>query len=209
MSQAKSHEVHWLDQLLFEPGSFYIMDRGYLDFKRLHHIHNAGAFFLIRAKNNTALQRVYSRPIDKPNGVHVDQTVRLLNFYARKDYPQHLRLVKFYHPSYEHTLLLLTNNFELPALTIAMLYKARWQIELFFKWIKQNLRIKSFYGTSDNAVRTQIWIAVCVYVLVAIIKKQLNLPQSLYQILQILSINAFEKTSLHQLLTKTDYPTLS
>lgn len=202
ITSADVHEVNWLDELIFELGAFYIMDRGYMDFKRLYLIQLAKAFFVTRAKCNTQLRRLYSHRIEKNTGLRCDHTVRPANFYAAKDYPDALRRIKFYDEKSKRFFIFLTNNFDVPALTICQLYQKRWQVELFFKWIKQNLRIKNFYGTSDNAVRTQIWIAVCVYVLVAIIKKELNLPFSLYEILQILSINAFEQTPLHQLLTK-------
>jgi hypothetical protein len=197
------HEVNWLDHLIFEPGAFYIMDRGYLDFARLYRIVRAGAFFVTRAKKGQRLARLYSHPVDFSAGVRCDQTVRPTGFYARRDYPAKLRRIKFYDAPNDRLFVFLTNHFELPALTIAQLYAKRWQIELFFRWIKQNLRIKSFYGTSDNAVQTQIWIAVCVYVLVAIVKKELHLEKSLYEILQVLSVTPFEQLPLHELLTKS------
>ena len=201
------HEVNWLDDLIFEPGAFYIMDRGYLDFARLYRIVQAGAFFIIRAKRGLKLARLYSRPVDFATGVRCDQTVRPTGVDTRHEYPAKLRRIKFYDAANDRTFVFLTNHFELPAATIAALYAKRWQIELFFRWIKQNLRIKTFYGTSDNAVKTQIWIALCVYVLVAIVKKELKLEPSLYEILQILSVTPFEQIPLHELLTKTYDPT--
>ena len=201
------HEINWLDNLIFEPGAFYIMDRGYLDFARLYRIVKAGAFFVIRAKRGLRLARLYSHPIDFATGVRCDQTVRPTGVDAHHDYPTKLRRIKFYDSLNDRTLVFLTNHFELPALTITQLYAKRWQIELFFRWIKQNLRIKTFYGTSDNAVKTQIWIAICVYVLVAIVKKELQLPQSLYEILQILSVTPFEQVPLQELLATTYDPT--
>lgn len=201
------HEVNWLDDLIFELGAFYIMDRGYLDFARLYRIVKAGAFFIIRAKRGLKLARLYSRPVDFATGVRCDQTVRPTGVDTRHEYPAKLRRIKFYDAANDRTFVFLTNHFELPAATIAALYAKRWQIELFFRWIKQNLRIKTFYGTSDNAVKTQIWIALCVYVLVAIVKKELKLEPSLYEILQILSVTPFEQIPLHELLTKTYDPT--
>jgi hypothetical protein len=196
------HEVNWLDQLLFEPGAFYIMDRGYLDFARLYRLVLAGAFFVTRTKKGIKLARLYSHPVDFATGVRCDQTVRPTGVDTRHEYPAKLRRIKFYDATNDRTFVFLTNHFELPAATIAALYARRWQIELFFRWIKQNLRIKTFYGTSDNAVKTQIWIAVCVYVLVAIVKKELRLEPSLYEILQILSVTPFEQTPLQELLAK-------
>jgi len=201
------HEVNWLDLLIFEPGAFYIMDRGYLDFARLYRITQAGAFFITRAKKGVKFARLYSRPVDFTTGVRCDQTVRPTGATTRRDYPAKLRRIKFYDAPNHRTFVFLTNHFELPAATIAALYAKRWQIELFFRWIKQNLRIKTFYGTSDNAVKTQIWIAVCVYVLVAIVKKELHLESSLYEILQILSVTPFEQIPLPELLTKAYDPT--
>ena len=196
------HEVNWLDQLIFEPGAFYIMDRGYLDFARLYRLALAGAFFVTRAKKGVRLARLYSHPVDFATGVRCDQTVRPTGATTRRHYPAKLRRIKFYDAPNHRTFVFLTNHFELPAATIAALYARRWQIELFFRWIKQNLRIKTFYGTSDNAVKTQIWIAVCVYVLVAIVKKELHLQPSLYEILQILSVTPFEQIPLPELLAK-------
>ena len=195
------HDVNILDQLAYEAGSFYIVDRGYLDFARLHRLHQSGAFFVTRAKRNSRCTRRYSRPVDKTTGLRFDQTVVLTGFYARRDYPDALRRIGFRDPESGKALVFLTNNFTEPALTIAQLYHCRWQIELFFKWIKQHLRIKAFYGTSENAVRTQVWIAIAVYLLVAILKKRLHLSSSLYTILQILSLTLFEKTPILEALS--------
>ncbi len=200
ISDGKMHDVNVLDLLLPEAGAFYVMDRGYVDFSRLFTLHQGSAFFVIRAKSNLQCRRLYSRPVDKSLGLRCDQTVRLTGFYAARDYPKKLRRVKYHDLKTDKTFVFLTNNFALPAMTIADLYRCRWQVELFFKWIKQYLRIKSFYGTTDNAVKTQIWIAVSVYVLVAIIKKRLNLDTSLFTILQILSATIFENITLNQLL---------
>ncbi len=201
VTHGKVHEVNILDQLIIEAGALYIMDRGYIDFTRLHALHLSGAFFVIRAKDNFRFRRLYSHPIDKATGLQCDQIITTKNFYARKDYPEKLRRIRFFDKNTRKRLVFLTNNFTLPALTIAELYRCRWQIELFFKWIKQHLRIKSFYGTTENAVKTQIWIAISVYVLVAIVKKTLNIDSSLYTILQILSVTLFEKTPIKQALT--------
>ncbi len=200
ISDGKMHEVNVLDILIPEAGSFYIMDRGFTDFARWFTLHQAQAFFVIRGKSNLLCRRVYSRAVDKSTGLRCDQTIALIAPKAGKDYPQHLRRIKFYDAEHDKDLVFLTNNFDLPALTIAQLYRCRWQVELFFKWIKQHLRIKRFYGTTENAVKTQIWIAISVYVLVAIVKKRLNTDASLYTILQILSLTLFEKTPLDQLL---------
>lgn len=202
ISDGKLHDVNILDVLIPEPGSFYIMDRAYLDFTRLYALNQQHALFVIRAKSNLKFRRIYSHQIDKTAGLKCDQTVALSGFYTAKNYPEKLRRIKYRDAETEKTFVFLTNNFTLPAITITHLYRSRWQIELFFKWIKQNLRIKSFYGTSENAVKTQIWIAVSVYVLAAIIKKRLKLDASLYTILQILSVTIFERTPLYQLLTK-------
>lgn len=207
VSDGKMHEVNVLDLMTPEPGSFTIMDRGFLDFGRLYRLTQAGAFFVIRPKSNTAFQRVYSQPVDKPTGLRCDQTVRLTGVTSTHDYPQYLRYVVFYDEESDKRLGFFTNNFELPALTIAQLYKSRWQVELFFKWIKQHLRIKAFFGTNENAVKTQIWIAISVYVLVAIVKKRLGADASLYTILQILSLTLFEKKNLNQLLRDADLQT--
>ena len=207
ISDGKLHDINVLDELIPEPASFYVMDRGYLDFARLYTISQCAAFFVIRAKSNFQFRRIYSHPIDKDTGLKCDQTIALTGPHTSKDYPEKLRRIKYHDAQTNKTLVFLTNSFTLPALTIAQLYRCRWQIELFFKWIKQNLRIKSFYGTTDNAVKTQVWIAVSVYVLVAIIKKRLRLDMSLYTILQILSVNVFERTSLLQILTDEHYKT--
>lgn len=196
ITHGKIHDVTILDQMAFETGAFYIFDRGYLDFARLHKIHRACALFVTRAKNNFQFKRLYSQPVDKSTGVQCDQIIVLKGFYAKKDYPDKLRRIRYFDATQNKWFVFLTNNFTLPALTIAQLYQSRWQIELFFKWIKQHLRIKAFYGTSDNAVKTQIWIAITVYVLVAIVKKQLKLEKSLYTILQILSVTLFEKSPI-------------
>jgi hypothetical protein len=194
ISDGKMADVKVLDILSAEAGAFYVMDRGYVDFERLYALHQARAFFVTRAKSNFQFQRRYSRAVDTSTGLRCDQTVMLTGFYTVQHYPEPLRRIRFYDAETAKRLVFLTNNFALPALTIAQLYKARWLVELFFKWIKQHLRIKAFYGTSENAVKTQIWIAVSVYVLVAIVKKKLHLKQSLYTILQILSLSLFEKT---------------
>jgi Domain of unknown function (DUF4372)/Transposase DDE domain len=200
ISDGKLHEVNVLDQLVPEPGAFYVMDRGYLDFERLGRYDAAGSFFVIRAKSNLKAQRRYSQPVDRRTGLICDQTVVLTSYYSHKGFDAPLRRIRFKDPESGKTLVFLTNNFVLPALTITRLYRLRWQIELFFKWIKQHLRIKAFFGTSENAVKTQIWIAVSVYVLVAIVKKRLALSASLYEILQILSLTMFERIPLEQLL---------
>ena len=205
ISDGKLHEVNVLDIIPLETGAFYIMDRGFLDFSRLHAVTRASAFFVIRAKSNLKCRRLYSHPVDKVTGVVCDQSILLTLPKSAGDYPDKLRRVRYYDAETEKTLVFLTNNFLLPAITIAQLYKQLWQVELFFKWIKQNLRIKSFYGTSENAVKTQIWIAVSVYLIVAIIKKRLNIQESLYTILQVLSVSLFERTSMFRLLTFHDY----
>jgi len=204
ISDGKLHDVNVLDELIPEPGSFYIMDRGYLDFARLFRINQWAAFFVIRAKSNFRFHRTYSHPTEKNTGVKCDQTIRLAGFYPSKDYPDKLRRIKYFDSTTGKTLVFLTNNFTLPAQTIADLYRCRWQVELFFKWIKQHLRIKSFFGTTENAVKTQVWIAVSVYVIVAIIKKRLKITTSLYTILQVLSLTIFEKMPLLQIVTKND-----
>jgi hypothetical protein len=203
ISDGKMHEVNILDQLLPEPGAFYIMDRGFLDFERLHRFHLAGSFFITRGKSNLRVQRRYSHPVDRSTGLICDQTVVLSGFYSRQNFATPARRIRFKDPQTAKTLIFLTNNFALPALTITELYRCRWQVELFFKWIKQHLRIKSFFGTSENAVKSQIWIAVAVYVLVAIVKKRLHITASLYEMLQILSLTMFEKIPLDQLLAQT------
>ena len=198
------HDDNIMDELFWEPGSIDVMDRGYVDFSRLFRIHQNSAFFVTRAKKNFRFQRLYSHMVDKATGLRCDQTVSLCGFYAQKDYPEKLRRVRYFDQQTHKALVFLTNNFTLPPLTIAQLYRCRWQVELFFKWIKQHLRIKVFYGTSDNAVKTQIWIAVSIYVLVAIVKRRLNLDHSLYSILQILSVTILEKTPLLQVLSNFD-----
>jgi hypothetical protein len=202
ISDGKMHEVNILDQLLPEPGAFYIMDRGFLDFERLYRFHQAGSFFVTRGKSNLKVQRRYSRPVDRKTGLICDQSVVLTGFYSHQGFQAPLRRIRFKDPETAKTLVFLTNNFILPAFTITELYRCRWQVELFFKWIKQHLRIKAFYGISENAVKSQIWIAVSAYVLVAIVKKRLHLSASLYEILQILSLTMFEKIPLHQLLAQ-------
>jgi len=203
ISNGKMHEVSILDQLVPEPGAFYIMDRGFLDFGRLYRFHQAGSFFVTRAKSNTKAQRRYSHRVDRSTGLICDQTIFLTGVYSPQDYEAPLRRIRFKDPDTAKTLIFLTNNFVLPAFTITELYRCRWQVELFFKWIKQHLRIKAFFGTSENAVKSQIWIAVSVYVLVAIVRKRLKLSASLYQILQILSLTMFERMPLDQLLAQT------
>lgn len=205
ITDGKLHDVNVLDILIPEAGSIYVMDRGYTDFTRLYVMHQSTAFFVIRAKTNLKCQRIYSHPVDKTKGLRCDQTVRLTGFYTSKDYPEKLRRIKYFDYKSGRTFVFLTNNFLLPAMTITELYRCRWQIELFFKWIKQHLRIKTFYGTTENAVKTQIWIAVSVYVLIAIIKKRLNLDMSLYTILQIISVTVFNKTPLYQMVMDTEY----
>ena len=204
ITDGKTHEVNILDQIIWEAGAIYLMDRGYLDFSRLYNIHQSGAFFVTRAKRRFKYKRILSTPVDKSRGLKCDQTVTLENFYQKKGYPERLRRIHYFDTINQNRLIFLTNNFRLSALTIADLYRCRWQVELFFRWIKQHLRIKAFYGTSENAVKTQIWIAISVYVLVAIIKKRLNLDRSLYSILQILSLSLLEKMPISQALTGSD-----
>jgi len=204
ITHGKVHEVKILDQLSFEAGAFYVMDRGYLDFRRLYKLHRAAAFFVTRARKGFDFQRRYSRPVDRTTGVICDQVVTLVNPVPRKGYPESLRRIRYNDAQTEQRLVFLTNNFNLPSLTIAELYRSRWQVELFFKWIKQHLRIKKFYGNSPNAVKTQIWIAISIYVLVAIVKKELNLEVSLYRMLQICSVAIFEKTPILQALSVSD-----
>src|ERR1700712_5034911 len=196
VSDGKLHDVHALDMLLPEPGAIYVMDRGYIDFARLHTLHQAGAFFVTRAKSNLSAHRIYSAPTDRTTGVIADQTIALDGVRSGQDYPVHLRRIRFHDAETAKTLIFLTNQTTLPALTICDLYKSRWQVELFFKWIKQHLRIKRFYGTLENAVKTQIWIAVSVYVLVAIVRKRLNLEVPLYTLLQVFSVTVFEKIEI-------------
>ena len=204
ITHGKIHDVHLLDQLSFEAGAFYVMDRGYLDFRRLHNITLASAFFVTRAKSNFVFNRLHSLEVDKSTGVLSDQIITLRGFYSRQGYPEKLRRVRFLDAERNKRLVFLTNNFALPAQTIAQLYRSRWQVELFFKWIKQHLRIKAFYGTTPNALKTQIWIAISVYLLVAIVKKKLAVKASLYKILQIVSVTVFEKTPLLQAFSDID-----
>jgi hypothetical protein len=202
ISDGKLHDVNILDQLVPEPGAIYVMDRGYIDFDRLGHFHDAGSLFVIRAKTNLKAERRYSHAVDRSTGLVCDQTITLTSFYSHKGFPTPLRRIRFKDPETGKRLVFLSNNFALPALTITKLYRLRWQIELFFKWIKQHLRIKAFFGTTENAVKTQIWIAVSVYVPVAIVKKRLQLSASLYEILQILSLTMFERMPIDQLLSQ-------
>jgi len=204
ISNGKMHDVNILDLLIAEPGALYLIDRGYIDFARLHTFTESCAYFITRSKSNMQFDRITSQVVDKNVGVMCDQIIRLSGFYTSKDYPDRLRRIKFHDAETDKTLIFITNNFLLPSLTIAQLYKCRWQVELFFKWIKQHLRIKSFYGTSTNAVKTQIWIALSVYLIVAIIKKRLNIKASLYTILQILSVSMFEKTHILQALSNLE-----
>jgi Domain of unknown function (DUF4372)/Transposase DDE domain len=201
ISDGKLHDVNVLDLLLPEPGAFYVMDRGYLDFERLHALHQAGSFFVTRAKSNFKCRRIYSNPVDRSAGLICDQQVELTVFYSQRGYPERLRRIRYKDPESGKTLVFLTNHLGIPAASVCALYKSRWQVELFFKWIKQHLRIKRFFGTSENAVKSQVWVAVAAYVLVAIVKKRLNLDLSLHAMLQILSVTPFEKIPLHQLLT--------
>jgi Transposase DDE domain/Domain of unknown function (DUF4372) len=205
ITNGKINDGNALDDLVFELGAIYIFDRGYVDFARLYRIHQSLAFFVTRAKSNFVFKRLYSQPVDKSTGVRSDQIIMVTGFYALKDYPEKLRRIRYYDVETKKRFVYLTNNFTLPAIVIAKLYKCRWQVELFFKWIKQHLRIKAFYGTSENAVKTQIWIAISVYVLVAIVKKKLKLDRSLYTILQILSVTQFEKTPILQVLSSPNY----
>jgi hypothetical protein len=204
ITDGKVHDVNILDEVIPEPGAFYIIDRAYLDFYRLYALHQCFAFFVTRAKKGFRFRRLYSHPVDKSTGLRCDQTIALTGFYSLKEYPEKLRRICYFDAVTDTRFVFLTNNFTLPAVTIPRLYKCRWQVELFFKWIKQHLRIKKFYGTSLNAVKTQIWIAICVYVLVAILKKRLNIDWSLYTILQILSVTLFEKSPLLQVVTETN-----
>jgi len=199
------HEVNILDQLIWEAGAIYLMDRAYVDFRRLYRMHQSGAFFVTRAKKRFDCRRAYSQRVDKKTGLQCDQIVVLNNPIPKRGYPERLRRVRYYDVASQKRLVFLTNNFLLPALTITQLYRCRWQVELFFRWIKQHLRIKAFYGTSENAVRTQVWIAIAVYVLVAIVKKRLNLEHSLHSVLQILSVSLFEKIPIQQVLSQPEY----
>ena len=203
ISEGKKADVNILDELVLEPGAFFVMDRGYVDFARLHRFVLAGAFFVTRAKAGLRVNRLESRPVDESTGVRSDQVVWLTLLKSVEHYPDRFRRVSYRDPQTGKALIFLTNNFDLPPLTIAQLYKSRWQVELFFKWVKQNLRIKHFFGTSDNAVKTQVWIAICVYVLVAIVRKELGLELSLSQILQVLSVNVFEQVPLSELVAKS------
>lgn len=205
ITEGKVHEVNILDELLPEAGAIYVMDRGYLDFYRLHDLTEASAFFVIRAKSNLACRRLYSASVERDSGIICDQTIALTSQNSARFYPDKLRRIKVRDLETGKIIVLLSNNFKLPAATIAQLYRCRWQIELFFRWIKQNLRIKAFYGTSENAVKTQIWIAVTVYLLVAIMKKRLRIEASLYTILQVLSVSSFERIDINQLLAKQNY----
>lgn len=202
ITTASVHELNILDLLQYKPGSFYVLDRAYIDFDRLYRMHLNSAYFVIRARKDFNFQRIKSQPIDKSKGILCDQIIRLKNFYVRRDYPEQLRRIRFYDVEHKRTLVFLTNNFLLKACDIADLYKCRWRIELFFKWIKQHLKIKSFWGRSENAVRTQIWIAIAIYVLVAIAKKRFKLKQTLYEILQVISISIFDKTPITELFSK-------
>ncbi len=206
VTPAKVHDVNILDQLVFEPGAFYVMDRGYLNFRRLYGIHLASAFFVTRTKRNSQLRRRKSNPVDRATGIRSDHVVVLTGPIVSKEYPAVMRRIRYVDPETGKRLSFLTNNFTLPALSIALLYKMRWQVELFFKWIKQHLRIKAFYGTSDNAVKTQIWIAITTYVLVSIIKKELKITHSIYTILQILSISLFERKPIQSLFSDLEFP---
>jgi hypothetical protein len=208
ISAARGHDVLWLDQLLFEPGAFYVMDRAYMDFSRLHRVASSQAFFVTRAKENLRFSRQRSRPVDYAAGLRSDQIGKPTLAKARQAFPWLLRKVRYFDAETGRDLIFLTNHLEIPALSVARLYKLRWRIELFFRWIKQHLRIKHFYGTSSNAVKTQIWIAVTVYLLIAILHKQLNLPGTLHRTLQLLSVHPFEKVSLQELLTQNEFNTL-
>jgi IS4 transposase len=205
ITHGKVHEVNILDQLAFEAGAFYVMDRAYLNYQRLYRLQLASAFFVTRAKKNSQFQRLYSQPVDRSTGVICDQVVTLKTHYPNKHYPEKLRRIRYTDPVTKQKLVFLTNNFSLPPLVIAQLYRSRWKVELFFKWIKQNLRIKKFYGTSKNALKTQIWIAISIYLLVAIVKKQLGIDASLYRILQTLSLIVFEKTPIFTALSGAIY----
>lgn len=203
ITHGKLHDVRILDQMPIEPGAIYIMDRGYIDFSRLYRIHQGLAFFVIRSKHNMSFRRIISHPVDKATGVQCDQSIILAGQQSRQDYPERLRRIRYYNQETDKRIVPITNNWSLPAITIAELYRCRWQVELFFKWIKQHLRIKAFFGTTENAVKTQIWIAISIYVLVAIIKKRLKLEHSLYTILQILSLSLFEQMPIGRALTTT------
>jgi IS4 transposase len=205
ITSAAVHDVNMMDELVLERGSFLVFDRAYIDFARLNKLNQQGIYFITRAKSNMRTRRVYSHKTDKTAGILRDQTVKLTVYRSLLEYPQHLRKIRFYDPENNRDFVFITNNFDLSALTITQLYKQRWQVELFFKWIKQHLRIKTFFGISENAVKTHIWIAISTYVLVIILKKRLNLTASIYQILQVLSVNPFEKIPISQLFTENDY----
>jgi hypothetical protein len=205
ITKAKTHDVNFLDHIQFEQDAIYIMDRGYLHFKRLHTIHQHGAYFIVRSKRSLSFNKILSHVVDKTAGLRCDQTIQLKHFYSRKDYPTNLRRIKYYDKETNTTYVYLTNNFDIPASTIAELYRHRWQIELFFKWIKQHLKIQVFWGYSFNAVKTQICIAISTFLLVAIAKKQLKVKQNLYEILQILQVSQFEKTALQSLISNPNY----
>lgn len=204
LTSGKEPDVKFLDDITLEPGAYYIMDRGYIDYERLHFINQQGSFFITRAKNNFAFKRLYSNPIDKESGLRCDQVVRLTGYYAAKDYPAKLRRVKYFDKITNHTYVFLTNDFNISALAVATLYKHRWQVELFFKWVKQHLKIKAFWGRSANAVKTQICIAICAYLIVAIAKKELKIERNLYEILQILHVSMFVKMPINTLLSELD-----
>jgi hypothetical protein len=204
ITEARQHDVLWLDELVFESGVFYVMDRGYMDFPRLHRIASSGAFFVTRAKSNLQFARLFSQTVDQSTGLRSDQIGRPKSQKARKNFPSLLRKVRFYDAETQKYLVFLTNHLQVPALTVATIYRLRWRIELFFRWIKGHLRIKHYYGTSANAVKTQIWIAMCVYLMVAIVHKQLSLPGTLHRTLQLLSVHPFEKVPMNELLTETD-----
>lgn len=204
ITDALTHDVHFLDQIYFEAGSIYVFDRGYVDFRRLYRIEKANAYFVIRSKKNTRFNVVVSRPVDKASGLRCDQIIRLSSAKGKREYPQTLRRISYMDSETGKRLVFVTNHFGLPAITVAAIYRGRWRIELFFKWIKQNLRIKAFYGTSENAVRTQIWIAICVYLMVACLNKTHEINEKLSRILQILSVNAFQKVPIYQLLADFD-----
>jgi len=206
ITHGKTHDVTALDHLPLEPGAYYLMDRGYVDFGRLHRFTRNASYFVTRAKKNLHFSQRETRAVDKTTGLRSDYTIVLRGVKSSQLYPDTLRRIRFYDAEHQRAFTFLTNNFVLPALTIAQLYRYRWQVELFFKWIKQHLRIKAFYGTTTNAVKTQIWIAICVYVLVAILKKELKLERTLYEILQILSVTLFEKTPIFQALSTTNFP---
>ena len=204
ITDGKTHDVNLLDEIVLEAAAFYVMDKGYLDFSRLYRIHQAQAYFVTRAKDNLSFERIYSAPVAKETGIRCDQTIKLATYRSAKEYAQQLRRVKYYDKELHKTFVFLTNNFKIQALEVALLYKHRWKVELFFKWIKQHLKIKSFWGESENAVKSQIWIAISTYLMVAIVKRELKIERSIYEILQILSVSAFDKTPLNQLLNAAE-----